>query len=78
MRIIVIEKDYSKPEDICERYLGVPCHSFDEAFELVYAHVNQFDETDVHVSYVHNGTNYAETHAQTGELLKEFFVRAVM
>lgn len=77
MTIIVIERDYSKPADIWERYLGAPCQSFDEAGELVAAHTSCWGDTDVLTTYVHNGTDVVEVSNITGEVLKEFFVRII-
>lgn len=76
MLISVIERDYRLyNKDFQYRYIGTPCHNFDEARELVTAHCEW--GTDISVSFVENGTNYTEISRETGEVIKEYFVRAV-
>lgn len=75
--ISIIERDcriYNK--DFQCRYIGAPCHSFDEARELVNAHCDWGNEISV-TSYYQNGTSYAEVSRETGEVIKEYFVRGV-
>jgi hypothetical protein len=77
MIIAVIERDYAiANEDFRDRYIGVPCRSFDEARELCAAHLSRHNELHV-VDYIDNGVHYAETDGDTGEIVKEFFVRAI-
>lgn len=77
MKLCVIERDnriYNP--DARERYIGgSPCMSFDAARELVYAHCEWGH--DVSVSYVNNGTNYNEIDRETGEVVKEYYVRLI-
>lgn len=76
MYIIVIERDYSIAlADWRDRMIGGVCHSFEEARELVCAHLGY--HKDLHVSYVENGTDYNEMDPETGEILKSWFVRIV-
>lgn len=74
--IIVIERDYriSDP-DMRDRYVGSVCHTFEEARKLVYAH--RCCDCDISVCYVNNGTDYAVSNAETGELVCEYFVRLI-
>lgn len=75
--ISVVEYDYSvKDPDFRARYIGAPCHSFDEARELVFSHAGYDTEISA-VGYVQDGVDYAEISLETGEVLKEFFVRGV-
>lgn len=77
MIIAVVECDYSIANpDFRDRYIGSPCYSFDEARELCAAHLFRHNELHV-VDYIDNGVHYAETDWETGEVVKEFFVRVV-
>ncbi len=77
MLICVIERDnriYNP--DARDRFIGgSPCISFDGARELVYAHCEWGNE--IFPVYVDNGTNYREVVRETGEVVKEYFVRIV-
>lgn len=74
--IVVIERDYSiKNPELQDRYIGTPCHTFEEARELVYAHRHWNGDYDT--NYIENGTNYIEISGETGEVLAEYFVRLV-
>ena len=77
MIIAVVERDLTiANEDFQNRYIGAPCRSFDEARELCCAHLSRHN--DMHVlDYIDNGVHYAETDSETGEIVKEFFVRAI-
>ena len=76
--IVVVERDYRLGEDFQDRYIGgTPCVSFEGARELVYAHRERGNDISVE-SYVENGTIYAETSAETGELVKEYFVQLLV
>lgn len=74
--IVIVERtfDFSDP-DLCKRYIGAPCHTFEEARELVYAHRRR--GCDFFTSYVNNGTDYAEIDAETGEVVAEYYVRLI-
>lgn len=76
-KIIVIERDnriYNP--DARDRYIGGdPCTSYDSARELVFAHVDWGCE--VNVTFVENGYNYIELSRETGEIMKEWFVRQI-
>lgn len=75
--IIVIERNYSYTDpDLRDRYLGVPCHGFEEARELVYAHHHR--GCDYNTIYVNNGVDYIETNGETGEIVAEYFVRLLV
>lgn len=77
MIIAVVEKDYAVAnEDFRDRYIGSPCRSYDEARELCAAHLGYKNEMHV-VEYIDSGVRYAETDHETGEILKEFFVRQI-
>jgi len=77
MIIAVVEKDYSVANpDFRDRYIGSPCQSYDEARELCAAHLGYKNELHV-VDYIDNGVHYAEIDHETGEILKEFFVRTI-
>ena len=77
MIIAVVEHDYSIANpDFRDRYIGAPCRSFDEARELCAAHLSRRNELQV-VDYIDNGVHYAETDWETGEVVKEYFVRAI-
>ena len=75
MYLVVIERDnrISNP-NARDRFIGgSPCVSYEGARELVCAHLEWGSE--LIVSYIENGTNYAEIDQYTGEVIKEFFVR---
>lgn len=76
MTLCVIERNYeiANPENR-DRYFGAPCLSWEEANELVYANVGSCE--DVYVSYIQNGTDYTVYNTETGEVLREYFVRLV-
>lgn len=78
MILFVIERDnriYNP--DARDRYIGgSPCISYGGARELVSAHCEWGH--DLFPSYVENGTNYAEVDRETGEVVKEYYVRQVM
>lgn len=77
MTIIVIERNnntYNK--DFRDRVIGGICNTFDAARELVFAHCEWGHEISV-TSYVNNGTDYWELDRETGEIVKEYFVRAL-
>lgn len=77
MIIAVVERDYTIANpDFRDRYIGVPCYGFDEARELCAGHLSYHNELHV-VDYIDSGVHYAETDHETGEILKEFFVRVV-
>lgn len=77
MIIAVVERDYSVTDrDFRDRYVGFPCHSFDEARKLCIARLYGHNELHI-VGYIDNGTHYAEIYPKTGEVVKEFFVRVV-
>ena len=77
MYIAVIEKDNRIPDNLTNpRYIGAPCHSFDEARELVCAHLEHNNEIYV-ADLVENGVTYYELDHYTGEILKEFYVKMV-
>jgi hypothetical protein len=77
MIIAVVERNYSVANpDFRDRYIGSPCYSFDEARELCAAHLGYKNELHV-VDYIDNGVHYAEIDHETGEILKEFFVRTI-
>ena len=77
MIIAVIERDYSVANpDFRDRYIGSPCQSYDEARELCAAHLNYHNDL-VTTQYIDSGVYYAEIDHETGEILKEFFVRAI-
>ena len=77
MIIAVVERDYAiANEDFRERYIGSPCRSYDEARELCAAHLGYHNEMHV-IEYIDCGVMYAETSSETGEILKEFFVRQI-
>lgn len=77
MIIAVVERDFSIADpDFRDRYIGVPCRGFDEAKELCIAHLGYNNELHT-VSYIDNGVRYAEIDSETGEILKEFFVRVI-
>lgn len=73
----VLEKDYRvKDRDYSVRYIGSPCHSTDEARELVYAHGDWGEK----ITLMHLGDDsesYAEISVETGEILKEFFIKRI-
>ncbi len=75
MMLCVIERDnriYNP--DARDRYIGgSPCVSYDGARELVCAHCEYGH--DISVSYVEDGTDYNEIDRETGEVVKEYFVR---
>lgn len=76
--ISVIMRDNSIADPYSrDRYLStVPCHSFEEARELVYS--NRHYNCDFSTSYVNNGLNYAEVNSETGELVAEYFVQIAL
>jgi hypothetical protein len=75
MLIAVIERDNSVSNPYFrDRYIGSPCQSFDEARELCCAHLGYNSELEIH-SFIDDGTHYVEISRETGEILKEFFVR---
>ena len=77
MIIAVIERNNLIDDPyLKDRYIGSPCYSFDEARELCAAHLFRHNELHV-VNYIDNGVHYAETDWETGEVVKEFFVRAI-
>jgi hypothetical protein len=77
MIIAVVERDYSIADpDFRDRYIGAPCRDFDEARELCAAHLGYRNKLNT-VDYIDNGVRYAETDHETGEILKEFFVRVI-
>lgn len=76
MIITVIERDYTNNLNHEVHYIGVPCESFEEAHELVLAHTN-YCFNDLIVNYINNGTDYIEVSRETGEVIREFFVRLV-
>lgn len=75
MLICVIEHDnriYNP--DARDRYIGgSPCVSYDGARELVCAHVERGHDISMH--YVEDGTDYNEIDRETGEIVKEYYVR---
>lgn len=77
MIIAVVERNHLVDDPFLrDRYIGSPCQSFDEARELCAAHL--FHGNDLHVvEYIDNGVHYAETDWETGEIVKEFFVRQI-
>jgi hypothetical protein len=77
MIIAVVERDYSIANpDFRDRYIGAPCRSFDEARELCCAHLGRHNEMHT-VEYIDDGTHYTEMDCETGEIVKEFFIRAI-
>lgn len=77
MIIAVVERDYAVAnKSFRDRYIGAPCHSYDEAFELCAAHLGYKNELHIQ-EYVDNGIVYAEVDPETGELLKHFYVQFV-
>lgn len=77
MIIAVVERDFSVANpDFRDRYIGAPCYGFDEARELCCAHLGYNNELHT-VNFIDNGVQYAETDHETGEVLKEFFVRVI-
>jgi hypothetical protein len=76
MTLCVIERNYTvENPDSRNRYFGAPCLSWEEASELIYANIGSWERVDA--SYVQNGTNYVVTDTETGEVLREYFVRLV-
>lgn len=74
MIISVIEKNTNIADPYFrDRYIGAPCHSFDEARELCAAHCGRHTEL-LTMEYINNGVVYAEVDPETGEVLKHFFV----
>lgn len=77
MIIAVVERSYLVDDpSLRDRYAGDPCQSYDEARELCAAHLGYKNEMHV-VEYIDDGVQYAETDHETGEILKEFFVRRI-
>lgn len=77
MLIAVIERNLKiENPDFRDRYIGAPCRSFDEARELCAAHLDRHNEMHT-MEYIDGGTHYAETDCETGEIVKEFFVRVI-
>ena len=77
MIIAVIERDYSIADpDFRDRYIGAPCQSYDEARELCCGHCGRHSELTT-VQYIDGGVYYAEIDNETGEVLKEFYIRAI-
>ena len=76
--ITVVERDFRLCEDCRDRYIGgTPCVSFEGARELVYAHRERGNDISVE-NYIENGTVYAETSAETGEIVKEYYVKLLV
>ena len=76
MIISVIERNYKLPVDFRERYIGSPCKSWDESRELVCAHLAEVeDEADFRMEPTQRGRVYRATSKETGEILREYFVR---
>ena len=76
MTLCVIERNYGVANPVySDRYFGAPCVSWEEASELVYANIGSWER--VETSYVQNGTNYAVIDTETGEVLREYFVRLI-
>ena len=75
----VLERDYRiKDTDFSVRYIGSPCQSVEEAVELIYAHGDWGEEISVMCFDKRIGSyTYAETSIETGEILKEFFIRKI-
>ena len=75
----VIEKDYNvKNEAFRFRYIGSPCFSAEEARELVYAHEDWGEQiTLAHIDEEAGSYAYIEISHETGEILKEFFVKKI-
>lgn len=73
----VLEKDYRvKDFDHRVRYIGSPCHSADEARELIYAH-GDWGEKITLMCVEDDSESYAEISVETGEILKEFFIKRI-
>jgi len=78
MIITVVERNYKLPEAYRERYIGSPCQSWDEARELVCAHLAEVeDEADFCMEHTSRGREYRATSKLTGELFREYFVSCV-
>ena len=77
MNIVVIERDNRiRNKDARDRIIGgSPSASFESARELVFAHREWGNE--IFPSWVDNGTNYDEVNSETGEVVKQYFVRAI-
>lgn len=74
--IIIVERDYSyRDPDMCDRYVGGVCHTFEEAREVVYNHRRW--GCDLSASYVNNGIDYVAVNGETGELEAQYFVRLI-
>lgn len=74
--IIIIKKEYGYSDGEHFSYVGEPCEYSSQAVELIYA--QRHYGCEFHTSYVNNGTNYVETHASTGEIVAEYFLRLVV
>ena len=78
MIITVVERNYRLPEAYRERYIGSPCQSWDEARELVSAHLAEVgDEADFRMEHTDQGRVYRAMSKFTGELLRDYFVACV-
>lgn len=78
MIISVIECNYKLPKDFCDRYIGSPCQSWDEARELACAHMAEIEDiADFRMDYTNHGRCYTATDRKTGEILREYFLTPV-
>lgn len=77
MNIIVIERDNRIcNKDARDRIIGgSPLASFESARELIFVHREWGNE--IVPSWVDNGTNYDEIDGETGEVIKQYFVRTI-
>lgn len=74
MIICVIEKDYNRPYDFQNRYLGSPCSSFGEAREIVNVHIAELRDTIYTCTFfVNDGETVTVCDKNTGEVLREYF-----
>lgn len=75
MTISVIERNYKLPEDFSVRYIGSPCHSWDEARELACAHMAEIEDiADFRMDPTDRGRCYTATDRETGEILREYYL----
>lgn len=76
MMVIVLKKDLDvKDPDFQLSYCGSPCHSLEEAAEIVYNRRKWI--CDMSVEFVEGGMDYTEINRETCEIHAIYYVRAI-
>lgn len=73
---VVVERYNNTKKDDDYRYAGAPCIGYDEAIDLMNAHV-QFDNKLELCKLVEDGAYYDEINPETGEVVKQYLVKKI-